>query len=208
MPGARRGARARAGRAPPSRSPSSTARWTAISRTLEQVLELRRPGGDREPRLPAVLRPARGARARRPCRWRSTSTGCVPAALSTGARARSGARGAPAAARAQPDRRLDDRGPRAGAGAHPGDAPRRRRRPWSSRTTTPGSSRTAPDVSLGRWLPERVIHVRSFSKSHGPDLRIAALGGPSAVIDRDRRPPDARAGVDLADAAAHPATTC
>ncbi|HEX5859195.1 MAG TPA: aminotransferase class I/II-fold pyridoxal phosphate-dependent enzyme [Microbacterium sp.] len=47
-----------------------------------------------------------------------------------------------------------------------------------------GSISTAPDVSLGRWLPERVIHVRSFSKSHGPDLRIAALGGPSAVIDR------------------------
>ncbi|MGC5170903.1 aminotransferase class I/II-fold pyridoxal phosphate-dependent enzyme [Microbacterium sp. DT81.1] len=42
----------------------------------------------------------------------------------------------------------------------------------------------APDVSIGRWLPYRVVHVRSFSKSHGPDLRIAALGGPSAVIDR------------------------
>jgi aspartate/methionine/tyrosine aminotransferase len=36
---------------------------------------------------------------------------------------------------------------------------------------------TEGDVTLGAWLPDRVVHVRSFSKSHGPDLRIAALGG-------------------------------
>jgi DNA-binding transcriptional MocR family regulator len=47
-----------------------------------------------------------------------------------------------------------------------------------------GAISTAPDVSLGRWLPDRVLHVRSFSKSHGPDLRIAALGGPAALVDR------------------------
>jgi DNA-binding transcriptional MocR family regulator len=47
-----------------------------------------------------------------------------------------------------------------------------------------GAISTAPDVSLGRWLPDRVLHVRSYSKSHGPDLRIAALGGPSALVDR------------------------
>ncbi|MBG6214449.1 MAG: aminotransferase class I/II-fold pyridoxal phosphate-dependent enzyme [Cryobacterium sp.] len=41
----------------------------------------------------------------------------------------------------------------------------------------------APDVSLGLWLPGRTLHVRSFSKSHGPDLRMAALGGPAALID-------------------------
>ena len=41
----------------------------------------------------------------------------------------------------------------------------------------------APDVSLGRWLPGRTLHVRSFSKSHGPDLRMAALGGPAVLID-------------------------
>jgi DNA-binding transcriptional MocR family regulator len=46
-----------------------------------------------------------------------------------------------------------------------------------------GEISIAPDVSLGRWLPERVLHVRSYSKSHGPDLRIAALGGPAALID-------------------------
>ncbi|WP_395245201.1 PLP-dependent aminotransferase family protein [Agromyces sp. MMS24-K17] len=47
-----------------------------------------------------------------------------------------------------------------------------------------GQISTAGDVSLGRWIPDRVVHVRSFSKSHGPDLRIAALGGPSAIVDR------------------------
>lgn len=47
-----------------------------------------------------------------------------------------------------------------------------------------GQISTAPDVSLGTLLPDRVVHVRSFSKSHGPDLRIAALGGPARVVDR------------------------
>lgn len=47
-----------------------------------------------------------------------------------------------------------------------------------------GEISIAPDVSLGRWLPDRVLHVRSYSKSHGPDLRIAALGGPAAIVDR------------------------
>lgn len=42
----------------------------------------------------------------------------------------------------------------------------------------------APDVSLARFLPGRVLHVRSFSKSHGPDLRIGALGGPRPLVDR------------------------
>ena len=40
------------------------------------------------------------------------------------------------------------------------------------------------DVSIGRWLPEQVVHIRSFSKSHGPDLRIAAMSGPRSVLDR------------------------
>jgi len=43
---------------------------------------------------------------------------------------------------------------------------------------------TEGDVTLGTWLPDRVVHVRSFSKSHGPDLRIAGLGGPRRLIDR------------------------
>lgn len=46
-----------------------------------------------------------------------------------------------------------------------------------------GEITVAPDVSLGTWIPARVLHVRSFSKSHGPDLRIAALGGPLEHIN-------------------------
>lgn len=47
-----------------------------------------------------------------------------------------------------------------------------------------GEIAIARDVSLGRWLPGQVLHIRSFSKSHGPDLRIAALGGPTELIER------------------------
>jgi DNA-binding transcriptional MocR family regulator len=47
-----------------------------------------------------------------------------------------------------------------------------------------GAISTARDVTLATWMPERVLHVRSFSKSHGPDLRIGALGGPRALVDR------------------------
>ncbi len=48
-------------------------------------------------------------------------------------------------------------------------------------------------VTLGSHLPDRVVHVHSFSKSHGPDLRIAAVGGAAGpineVIDRRRLGP-------------------
>ena len=44
-------------------------------------------------------------------------------------------------------------------------------------------STTAP-ISIGRWLPERTVHVRSFAKSHGPDLRLAALSGPAEIVGR------------------------
>lgn len=47
-----------------------------------------------------------------------------------------------------------------------------------------GAITVGADVSLGAWLPGQVVHVRGFSKSHGPDLRIAALGGPAEVVDR------------------------
>lgn len=36
--------------------------------------------------------------------------------------------------------------------------------------------------SVGVHRPDQVLHIRSFSKSHGPDLRIAALGGPKELI--------------------------
>lgn len=31
--------------------------------------------------------------------------------------------------------------------------------------------------SIGTWLPGRTVLIRSFSKSHGPDLRIGVIGG-------------------------------
>lgn len=40
---------------------------------------------------------------------------------------------------------------------------------------------TAPLVSLGRWRPEHTAYIRSFSKSHGPDLRLAALSAPDEL---------------------------
>ena len=42
---------------------------------------------------------------------------------------------------------------------------------------------TAPLESFGRALPRRTVHVRGYSKSHGPDLRLAALGGAASVVD-------------------------
>ncbi|GGM08644.1 PLP-dependent aminotransferase family protein [Dactylosporangium sucinum] len=52
-----------------------------------------------------------------------------------------------------------------------------------------GGIATAAPVSLGRRLPDRTVHVVSFSKSHGPDLRLAAIGGPADVVTAvtDRR---------------------
>lgn len=42
---------------------------------------------------------------------------------------------------------------------------------------------TARLHSLGRTVPERTIHIRGYSASHGPELRIAALGGSSELIE-------------------------
>jgi DNA-binding transcriptional MocR family regulator len=52
-----------------------------------------------------------------------------------------------------------------------------------------GDIATAPPVSLGTRLPHRTVHVAGFSKSHGPDLRLAALAGPAPVVTaiNDRR---------------------
>ena len=41
---------------------------------------------------------------------------------------------------------------------------------------------SAPLVSLGTHFPDRTVHVRSFSKSHGPDLRLAAVGGAGHIV--------------------------
>lgn len=42
---------------------------------------------------------------------------------------------------------------------------------------------SAPMVSLGSIHPSRTVHIRSFSKSHGPDLRLAAIGGAGDVVN-------------------------
>lgn len=42
---------------------------------------------------------------------------------------------------------------------------------------------SAPLVSVGAWLPAQTVHIRSYSKSHGPDLRLAAVGGAGDVVN-------------------------
>ncbi len=42
----------------------------------------------------------------------------------------------------------------------------------------------APPATLSTRLPEQTVLIRSFSKSHGPDLRVAALGGPEHLVSR------------------------
>jgi len=37
--------------------------------------------------------------------------------------------------------------------------------------------------TLGTRLPGRVVHIHSFSKSYGPDLRLGAVGGPAKIIN-------------------------
>ncbi len=41
----------------------------------------------------------------------------------------------------------------------------------------------APPRSLGTRLPRHTVHVRSYSKSHGADLRLAIVGGPAELLD-------------------------
>jgi DNA-binding transcriptional MocR family regulator len=45
-----------------------------------------------------------------------------------------------------------------------------------------GGTPSGPQISLGAFLPDRTVLVRSFSKTHGPDLRLAAIGGPASVV--------------------------
>ncbi len=46
-----------------------------------------------------------------------------------------------------------------------------------------GGSPSGDPLSLGTHLPGRTVLVRSYSKTHGPDLRLAAVGGPRTVVD-------------------------
>ncbi|WP_312795774.1 PLP-dependent aminotransferase family protein [Tianweitania sp.] len=38
--------------------------------------------------------------------------------------------------------------------------------------------------SVGKDLPNRVIHILSFSKTLGPDLRLAVLSGPKSIVEQ------------------------
>ncbi|NDU74678.1 aminotransferase class I/II-fold pyridoxal phosphate-dependent enzyme [Actinomadura sp. DSM 109109] len=49
-----------------------------------------------------------------------------------------------------------------------------------------GEASASPAVSVGTHLPDRTVLVRSYSKSHGPDLRIAVIGGAAEPVERVR----------------------
>jgi DNA-binding transcriptional MocR family regulator len=46
-----------------------------------------------------------------------------------------------------------------------------------------GAVAVAAPVSVMAHLPDRTVMIQSFSKSHGPDLRLAALGGPADIVE-------------------------
>ncbi|MER9709517.1 PLP-dependent aminotransferase family protein [Mesorhizobium sp. M0174] len=47
-----------------------------------------------------------------------------------------------------------------------------------------GDIASAPRISLGRRFPDRVIHILSYSKTHGPDLRLAVLSGSATIVEQ------------------------
>ncbi|WP_255770938.1 aminotransferase class I/II-fold pyridoxal phosphate-dependent enzyme [Pseudarthrobacter sulfonivorans] len=49
-----------------------------------------------------------------------------------------------------------------------------------------GELALGPYAGLGALLPAQTVQVRSYSKSHGPDLRLAVMGGPSEPLERAR----------------------
>ncbi|NBE93814.1 aminotransferase class I/II-fold pyridoxal phosphate-dependent enzyme [Nonomuraea sp. KC401] len=49
-----------------------------------------------------------------------------------------------------------------------------------------GALSVSPTVSMGARFPDRTVLVRSYSKSHGPDLRIAVVGGAAEAVERVR----------------------
>lgn len=59
----------------------------------------------------------------------------------------------------------------------------RDRRAWIIEDDHSGDIARTEDISIGTYLPDRVIHIRSYSKSHGPDLRIAAVGGAEQIVE-------------------------
>jgi len=46
-----------------------------------------------------------------------------------------------------------------------------------------GAVATSAPVSLATHIPERTLHILSYSTSHGPELRISAVSGPQDLIE-------------------------
>lgn len=46
---------------------------------------------------------------------------------------------------------------------------------------------TAAPVSLGTYLPDRTVLIRSYSKSHGLDLRVGLVGGAAGPVEAAQR---------------------
>ena len=146
----------------------------ALDRIASLLRAAGRPRAGGEPGLPAAARPARPARrrSRRPAARRRRRR-----ARRAGGGAGARARGAvPAAPGAEPDRRVDERP------SGPASWPRccGRRACWSSRTTTPATSRPAPGVSLGAHLPEP-------DRPHPQLLQVARARPPAGRRRRGRR---------------------
>jgi DNA-binding transcriptional MocR family regulator len=47
-----------------------------------------------------------------------------------------------------------------------------------------GALSAVPPQSLGRLFPDRVVHIRSYAKSHGPDLRLAVISAAAGTVER------------------------
>ncbi|ALU89829.1 Transcriptional regulator, GntR family / Aspartate aminotransferase [Herbaspirillum rubrisubalbicans M1] len=45
-----------------------------------------------------------------------------------------------------------------------------------------GALSSAPPLSMGCHFPERTIHITSYSKAFGPDLRVGVLSGPVELV--------------------------
>lgn len=60
---------------------------------------------------------------------------------------------------------------------------------WVIEDDHSGGISSSPLNSLAVHLPSQVVHVTSFSKSHGPDFRLAAIAGPPEPLGQltDRR---------------------
>jgi DNA-binding transcriptional MocR family regulator len=47
-----------------------------------------------------------------------------------------------------------------------------------------GDMSSLPPASLGQYFPQRTVHILSYSKSLGPDLRLAVLSSSADIVDQ------------------------